>query len=90
MSGSPLNANLGNVPRDDGHPHHRIHNSNEPLPGSHVDQQPAEVQQPFDRNLSQEEAAPRAQGHKALNSERPSDVHPTRAGKCRCVIYPKL
>ena len=90
MSGSPLDAKLGNVPRDDGPPRHRMHNSNEPLPGSRVDQQPAEVQQLSDRNLSQEEPGLRAQGHSALNSERPVDVHPTRAGKCRCVLYPNL
>ena len=85
MSGFPIDAKLGsNVPRDDSLPRHRVHNSNEPLPASHVDQQPAEVQQLADRNLPQEEAALRAQGHNAFNSERPLDVHPTRAGRCRC------
>ena len=85
MSGFPTDAEFGNVPQDDGPPRHRVHNSNEPLPGSHADQQPVEVQQLSDRNLSQEEAALRAQpaqGHKAFNSERPLDVHPTRAGRC--------
>jgi hypothetical protein len=88
MSGFPTDAKLGNVLQDDGPPRHRVHNSDDPLPGSHVDQQPAEVQQLSDRNLPQEEAALRAQSHNAFNSERPLDVHPTRAGKCRCP-FPK-
>lgn len=88
MSGYPTDAELGNVPQGDGAPHHRVHNSNEPLPGSHADQQPAEVlQQRSDRDLSQEEAALRAQGRNAFNSERPLDVHPTRAGRCRCPSF---
>ena len=69
-----------NVHHNDGPPHHRVHNSNGPL-GSHVDQQPAEVQQRADNDLSQKEAALRAQGHNAFNSERPLDVHPIRAGR---------
>lgn len=83
MSGFPIDAKLVNVPQDDGPPRHHMHNSNDPLPGSHVDQEPAEVQQRSDKDLSQEEAALRAQGHNAFNSERPLDVHPVRAGKCR-------
>lgn len=83
MSGFPIDAKPGNVLRDDGHPRHPMHNSNDPLPGSRVDQQPAEVQQLPDRNLSQEEPALRTQGHNAFNSERPLDVHPIRAGRCR-------
>lgn len=58
-------------------PVHTLHNSNEPLPRSHADLQPAEVQQPCDGDLSQE-AALRAQGHNDLNSERSSDA---RAGR---------
>lgn len=80
MSGIPIDTKLGNVSRDDGLPRHQVHNSDDPLPGSHPDQQPAEVQQLSDRNLSHEEAALRGQGHNAFNSERPLDVHPTRAG----------
>jgi hypothetical protein len=84
MSGFPIDAKPGNVLRDDGHPRHPMHNSNDPLPGSRVDQQPAEVQQLPDRNLSQEEPALRTQGHNTFNSECPLDVHPIRAGRCRC------
>jgi hypothetical protein len=84
MSGFPIDAKLDNVPRDDGPPHHRVHNSNDPLPGSHAEQQPAEVKQRSDRDPSQEEPALRAQGHNAFNSERPLDVHPNRAGRCKC------
>ena len=83
MSGFPIDAKLDNVPQDDGPPRHRVHNSNEPLPGSQLEQQPAEVQQRSDVTRSQEEAALRAPGHNAFNSERPLDVHPTRAGRCR-------
>ncbi|KAF8494382.1 hypothetical protein F5888DRAFT_1616857 [Russula emetica] len=81
MSEFPIDAKLDNVPRDDGPPRHRVHNSNDPLPVRHADrQQPAEVQQRSDRDPSQEEAAPRAQGHNAFNSERPLDVQPNRTG----------
>jgi hypothetical protein len=89
MSGSPIHTKPANVPRDDGHPHHTVHNSNEPLPASHVDQQPAEVQQRSDRNPLQEEAAPRAQGQNA-HSERPSDLHPNRAGMCGCPFFKSI
>ncbi len=81
-----MDAKPGNVPRDDGPPRHQMHNSNEPLPCSHAAWQPAEVQKHSDENLSPEEAALRAQGHNALNSERPLDVHPTRAGRFRCLF----
>jgi len=87
MSGFPIDAKLGNVPRDDGPPRHRVHDSNEPVPVSHTDRQPAGVQQLSDRNLTQEEPALRAQGHNAFNSERPLDVHPTRAGRCSCLFF---
>jgi hypothetical protein len=89
MSGFPTDAKLDNVPRDDGPPRHRVHNSNEPLPGSHADKQPDEVQQRSDRNVSQEEPTLRTQGHTAFNSERPLDVNPTRAGRCRCPFCSK-
>ena len=76
MSGSPMDTKLGNVPRDDGPPRHRVHNANDPLPGSRVDRQPA------DKGLFQEEVA---KDHNASNEERPLDVHPTQAGRCsRC------
>ena len=88
MSGTPIDAKPGNVPQleDDRSPRHRVHDSDEPLPGSHPDRQPAEVQQRSDKDLSQEEAVLRAQGHNAFNSERPLDVHPTQAGRCRCPL----
>jgi hypothetical protein len=35
---------------------------------------------------SQEEAALHGQGRNAFNSERPLDVQPTLAGKCKCPI----
>ena len=75
MSGFPIDAMPDNVqilPFDGpSHPPvHTLHNSNEPLPGCHADLQPAEVQQPSDGNLCQEEAALRAQGHSDFNSER--------------------
>ena len=77
-----MDAKLGNVPQDDGHPRHPVHNSNDPLPGSRVDRQPAEVQQRSDKSLFQEEVA---KDHNAFNEERPLNGHPTQAGKCsRC------
>jgi hypothetical protein len=90
MSGFPVDSKLYNAPQDDGPPRHRVHSSNDPLPGSYPDQQPDEVQQRSDSIRSQEELAPRAPGHtNAYNSEpRPLDVHPTRrAGKCRCFFF---
>ena len=51
----------------------------------------AQGRNPFDapqggppRQPQEEEAALRAQGRNAFNSERPLDVQPTQAGKCRC------
>jgi hypothetical protein len=84
MSGFPTDAMPGNFPRNDDAPRHHVHNSNDPLPGSHADQQPAEAPQLPDRNPPQEEAMYHTQGHNASNSERPFDVRPTRAGMCRC------
>jgi hypothetical protein len=88
MSEFPIDGKLENISRDDGPPRHQVHNSNDPLPGSHADRQPAEVQQRSDRDLAQEEPALRTQGHNAFNSERPLDVQPTRAGRCRCPLFP--
>lgn len=91
MSGNTTDAKLGYVPQDDGPPRHRVHNSNEPLPGGHADQQSAEaLQQRSDRDPPQEEPALRLQGHNAFNSERPLDVHPSRAGRCRRLFFPNL
>lgn len=87
MSGFPIDAMPGNFPRNDDPPRHHLHNSNEPLPASRVDQQPAEVQQLPERNFSQEEAPLRTQGQNAFNSERPLDVRPTGAGTCRCPFH---
>lgn len=65
-------------------PVHILHNSNEPLPGSHADQQPAEVQQLSDGDFSQEEAALRAQSLNDFNSERPLDA---RAGRWYTSVF---
>jgi hypothetical protein len=91
MSGFPTDIKVGNVPQDDGLPRHRLHNPNELLPGSHADEQPAEVKQRSERDMSEDEVELHAQGYNAFNSERPLDVHPTRAGRCiQDIHFPNL
>jgi len=69
-----------NIPPQVDPPKHRIHGSDEPLPGSRTDRQPPEAQHP-DTKPSQGEAA--LHGRNAFNSERPLNVQPTQAGKCQ-------
>jgi hypothetical protein len=65
-----------NIPEDCSAPQHRVHNPNEPLPGSCTDQQQSGVQ------YSREGVPAHAQGQNAFNSERPLNVQPTSAGGC--------
>lgn len=81
MSGTAFNSQPGNNARECTPPQHRVHDSNEPLPGSRTAKQQYEVRHSGE-NLSGQGIAltVHAQGQNACNSERPLDVQPTSEG----------
>lgn len=82
MGRSEANAKpVNSTAQDDAPPQHRIHRSNEPLPGAHDDYQPSELPHPSESRF-REEVATGEEGQSAFNPERPLDVQPTQTGMC--------